>query len=74
MEYGENLTSYPNIDVFEAKTAAGLKDLLTQIRLPHKIISIYHASGRHYAWVSLTIPIKKKVTKRRSIKKINEQE
>jgi len=56
---GDNLTSYPNLDFIEGKSPQELKDLLTQIRLPHKIISIYAMGTRHIAWITISRPIKK---------------
>jgi hypothetical protein len=72
MAVGENLTSYPNVEVLSARDEQELKRQLLQINLPHKIISIYGMGNRHYAWVSLTNPIKKKVIRRKSIKKLKE--
>ena len=59
---GENLTNYPNLTVFSDISEKKLLEQLIQIRLPHKIVSIYASGSRHFAWVSLTRPIKK-VTK-----------
>lgn len=54
MEFGDSLSSYPNLEYLEGATPQDLKDKLTQIRLPFKIISIYSVGSRHFAWVSLT--------------------
>jgi len=61
---GENLTNYPNLAFLKSKSAEGLKKQLSQIYLPHKIISMYFADGYHYAWVSTTNPIKKTLKKK----------
>lgn len=63
---GDNLTSYPNLDFLEANGPVQLKEQLDQIRLPYKIIAIYAAGSRHYAWVTLTKPITK--VKKKKIK------
>ena len=55
---GENLTTYPNLEVISAKTAEGLQSSLKAIRIPHKIITIYGEGGRHYAWVQFSRPVK----------------
>jgi len=69
---GDNLTSHPHLDVLSARSPDALKALLDQIRLPYKVISVYGLGGRHFAWVSLTAPIKKKkkktVTKKKGIR------
>lgn len=57
---GDNLSNYPFLDVFSARSAEELKGMLLGIRLPHKIVTIYGEGGRHYAWVSLTRPVKKR--------------
>lgn len=57
---GQSLTSYPFVDVFEAKTARDLAAMLGSLRMPFRLIgSPYFANGRHIAIVSLTRPIKK---------------
>lgn len=58
---GTNLSSYPHLDVLKASSAEKLKEQLTQIRLPYKIVAIYAAGNIHFAWVSLTRKINKKV-------------
>lgn len=58
-DLGTNLSNYPNLDVLSDRSEQGLLDQLKQIRLPHKIITIYASGSRHFAWVSLTRPIKK---------------
>lgn len=60
---GDNLSTYPNLDVLTASTAEELLAQLKQIRLPYKLVSIYGLGSKHFAWVSLTQPIKKIKTK-----------
>jgi len=57
---GTNLSSYPHLDVFKARSAEELKVTLDSIRLPYKIVSIYAQGNIHYAWVSLTRKVNKK--------------
>jgi hypothetical protein len=56
---GDNLSNYANLDYLEARSTEELLRQLQQIRLPHKIISIYAYGNKHVAWVSLTQKIKK---------------
>lgn len=57
---GTNLSNHPNLEFLEADGPTQLLEQIRQIRLPFKIISIYSNGRRHYAWVDLTQPIKKK--------------
>jgi len=56
---GENLTSYPNLNFLLSESLEGLRHDLSQIRLPHKILSFYFDGKNHVAWVSTTRPLKK---------------
>lgn len=51
---GDNLSSYPNLDFLIAPDQKRLKEILDSIRLPFKIVAIYHDGKNHCAWVSLT--------------------
>ncbi len=55
---GDSLSGYPFLEVIDAGSARELKVKLSSIRLPYQIVSIYFATGRHHAWLSLTKPIK----------------
>jgi hypothetical protein len=56
---GDNLSNYANLDFLTGSSPEELKAQLAQIRLPHKIVSIYGAGTTHVAWVVTSQPIKK---------------
>jgi len=64
---GENLSAHPFIEVLSARSAEELKAQLASLsatRLPFTVLSIYGEAGRHYAWLSLTRPIQKKLAEK----------
>jgi hypothetical protein len=71
MQVGNELTNYPNIDFIEAKSADEVKGLLSQIRMPYHIISMYSVGGLHYVWLSVSRPIKKVIEKKKSEETLN---
>lgn len=64
----DNLSNHRNLDFVVGVDADDLKDKLSKIVLPFKIISIYPQGSRHYAWVLLSAPINKKKIVKKSIK------
>jgi hypothetical protein len=64
----DDLSNYRNLDFLVGIDAADLKRQFDNIRLPYKIISIYAQGTRHYAWVLLSAPIRKKKVELKSIK------
>lgn len=51
VEIGENLSIYKNIEVLEAPSASGLRDMIKQIRSPIKILHMYSDGEKHYVWL-----------------------
>ena len=64
MVWGDNLSSYKHLDFFTGDSPEDLKKQLDQIMLPSHIVSIYAVNGKHYAWVNLSEPVKKKPIKK----------
>lgn len=58
-----NLSIHPNIIKLEAKSADDLELQLGQINKAFTPLAIYGMNGRHYAWLSLLLGVKKKVVK-----------
>jgi hypothetical protein len=54
-----NLSGYAGLDYFESKDLQGLKDQLSQIKLPYEIVAMYYADKKHVAWLNLSRPVKK---------------
>ncbi|MEM5807976.1 MAG: hypothetical protein QW818_02485 [Candidatus Aenigmatarchaeota archaeon] len=64
MEVGLNLSNYQNLTVVKAATPEELKDLLDQLHLPFKIISIIVHQGQVVAFIVPSRPVRfKKKTK-----------
>ena len=61
----ENLNPLNNLEYLEAGSAAELLGLIKQIRLPIRIISIYHTGPKHIAWIQGHF---KKSTKTKGVK------
>jgi len=64
MAFGDNLSTFKNVQVLSSQTAQGLQDILQQIQLPFAILSLYAQGNRHYAWINPSKPVK--VVKRKS--------
>jgi hypothetical protein len=60
---GDNLSNYPHIDFLKANSAEALQEALKLIRLPFRIITIYHDGKNHVAWVSPVRPLRKIIRK-----------
>jgi len=65
---GDNLSGL-NAQFLMAESADELQGLLSQIRTPIKLITIYASGSRHYAWFNSSTTIKKK----RVAKKVTEK-
>lgn len=57
----ENLSNHPFLEFYVGDSPEDLRAQLSAIRLPFKVINIYAQGSRHYAWVSLTAPTKKRI-------------
>jgi len=59
----ENLSGLVGLQVVSANSVAELQAVLTQIRLPCRILHIYADGGRHHAWIRTMAKIKKQAIK-----------
>lgn len=53
------LSTMKGLEFLEATSAEDLKAQLQSIRLPIKLICIYHGNGKHIAWIQAPGRIKK---------------
>lgn len=58
MTLGDNLSNYGYLETLSAQKAEGLRDMLNQIKLPFKIVSIWSDGKRHYCLISTTRKLK----------------
>lgn len=63
MEIGDSLNPYQGLEFFVGSSPEELKDQLTAIRVPFKLLAIYAQGTRHVAWVQTGAQKIKKVTK-----------
>lgn len=55
----ENLNTYRNIDFLQADSADDLKAQLLKITSPMRILHIYSAGSKHFAWILSDVKINK---------------
>ena len=68
---GDNLTSYPNLEVLSALGAQKLKEQLLQIRLPYNIIAMYAVGDMHFCWITTNHPVTKVIKRKAKTNKGN---
>lgn len=55
----ENLNTYRNLQVLTGDSADDLRNQLLKITSPMRILHIYSAGSKHYAWILSDVKINK---------------